>query len=813
MSFERVDFMDQDVIKISVRNLVEFVLRQGDLDNRFTSNVRALEGTRVHQKIQQQYKDKIIGDKSATYNCEVSLKYEIIYRKFKFLIEGRADGIILEDDCVTIDEIKTVTRPLEMIDATYNPLHLAQVKCYAYIYAYENKLDYICVQLTYYNINDHKVKFIKEKINIEDLRRFFIDILDKYYKWVELKKDWNDIRNKSIDDLKFPFKSYRTGQRKLAAVVYGTIRDKKRLFVQAPTGIGKTISTIFPSIKALATQKLSTIFYLTAKTTTRATAEETLKIMFERGLRLKSITITAKEKVCLNDDTACNPEHCEYARGHYNRVNEAIFEIINSEDLITRDKIIKYSKKFQICPFEFCLDTALFCDYVICDYNYAFNPRVYLRRFFDESSEKNVLLIDEAHNLVDRSRDMFSAEIYKKSFLHIKKFIKKEDNKILKCLNKINSYMLDLKKNCNLEFKDLKDKLSGDIVYIKKNIYAQKSKMSEIYFLLKNFSSQIEEWMIKNAGQTGYDEILDEYFTVNNFIRIYEIYNDNFITYIENMAGDLKVKILCIDPSTLLDERMKSAEASILFSATLSPMNYFKDILGGRAEDYNMTLLCPFERRNREILISSNISTVYRSREESCLPIINYIKTVVSRRTGNYIVFFPSYGYMDRVYELFIEKFPDVKTSIQKSGMSESEREKFLNDFKEDSKESFISFAVLGGLFSEGIDLKGDKLIGSIIVGVGLPKISFERDIIMDFFNKKNGLGYEYSYMYPGMNKILQAAGRVIRTESDRGVILLIDKRFMTVKYKKLFPREWYPNHIIDCEHDIESILKVFWDE
>ncbi|WP_017750939.1 ATP-dependent DNA helicase, partial [Clostridium tyrobutyricum] len=266
-------------------------------------------------------------------------------------------------------------------------------------------------------------------------------------------------------------------------------------------------------------------------------------------------------------------------------------------------------------------------------------------------------------------------------------------------------------------------------------------------------------------------------------------------------------------PSTLLDERMKSAEASILFSATLSPMNYFKDILGGRAEDYNMTLLCPFERRNREILISSNISTVYRSREESCLPIINYIKTVVSRRTGNYIVFFPSYGYMDRVYELFIEKFPDVKTSIQKSGMSESEREKFLNDFKEDSKESFISFAVLGGLFSEGIDLKGDKLIGSIIVGVGLPKISFERDIIMDFFNKKNGLGYEYSYMYPGMNKILQAAGRVIRTESDRGVILLIDKRFMTVKYKKLFPREWYPNHIIDCEHDIESILKVFWDE
>ncbi|WP_147565648.1 ATP-dependent DNA helicase [Clostridium tyrobutyricum] len=805
--------MDQDVIKISVRNLVEFVLRQGDLDNRFTSNVRAVEGTKAHQKIQQQYKDKIIGDKSATYNYEVSLKYEIIYKKFRFLIEGRADGIILKDDCVTIDEIKTVTRPIEMIDATYNPLHLAQVKCYAYIYAYENKLEYICVQLTYYNINDHKVKFIKEKISIEDLKHFFIDILDKYYKWVELKRDWNDIRNKSIDNLKFPFKSYRNGQRKLAAVVYATIRDKKRLFVQAPTGIGKTISTIFPSIKALTTQKLSTIFYLTAKTITRTTAEETLRIMLERGLRLKSITITAKEKVCLNDDMVCNPEHCEYAMGHYNRVNEAIFEIINSEDLITRDKIIKYSKKFKVCPFEFCLDTALFCDCVICDYNYAFDPRVYLRRFFDESSEKNVLLIDEAHNLVDRSRDMFSAEIYKKSFLHIKKFIKKEDNKILKCLNKINSYMIDLKKNCNLEFKDLKDKLSDDIVYIKENIYAQKSRMPEIYFLLKNFSSQIEEWMIRNTNQTGYDEILDEYFAVNNFIRIYEMYNDNFITYIENVKDDLKVKILCIDPSTLLDERMKSVEASILFSATLSPMNYFKDILGGRAQDYNMTLVCPFETRNREILISSNISTFYRSREESCLPIINYIHTVISKKVGNYIVFFPSYGYMDRVYQLFMEKFPNTKTSIQKSDMSEFEREKFLNSFKEDSKESFIAFAVLGGLFSEGIDLKGDKLIGSIIVGVGLPKISFERDIIMDFFNKKNSLGYEYSYMYPGMNKILQAAGRVIRTESDRGVIILIDKRFITTRYKKLFPREWYPNHIINCEHDIEIILKNFWSK
>ncbi|MBV4420070.1 ATP-dependent DNA helicase [Clostridium tyrobutyricum] len=805
--------MDQDVIKISVRNLVEFVLRQGDLDNRFTSNVRALEGTRAHQKIQQQYKDKILGDQSASYNSEISLKYEILYKKFKFLVEGRADGVILEDNCVTIDEIKTVTRPLEMIDKTYNPLHLAQVKCYAYMYADENKLEYICVQLTYYNINDHKIKFIKEKIGIDDLRHFFIDMLDKYYKWVEFERDWSTVRNKSIDNLKFPFKNYRNGQKKLATVIYGTIRDKKRLFVQAPTGIGKTISTIFPSIKALATQKLSTIFYLTAKTTTRTTAEETLEIMFESGLRLKSITITAKEKICLNDDMQCNPEHCEYARGHYNRVNEAIFEIINSEDLITRDKLIKYATKFKICPFEFCLDTALFCDCVICDYNYAFDPRVYLRRFFDESSKKNVFLIDEAHNLVDRSRDMFSAQIYKKSFLHIKKFIKKEDNKILKSLNKINSYMLDLKKNCNLEFKDLKDKLSDDIVYIKKNIYAQKIKMSGIYFLLKNFSSQIEEWMIKNAGQTGYDEILDEYFTVNNFIRIYELYNDNFITYIENMEGDLKVKILCIDPSTLLDERMKSAEASILFSATLSPMNYFKDILGGRAEDYNITLLSPFERKNREILISSNISTVYRNREESCLPIIKYIKNVISRRTGNYMAFFPSYGYMDSVYKLFIEKFPDVKTSIQKSGMSESEREKFLNDFKEDSKENFISFAVLGGLFSEGIDLKGDKLIGSIIVGVGLPKISFEKDIIMDFFNKKNGLGYQYSYMYPGMNKILQAAGRVIRTESDRGVILLIDKRFVTNRYKKLFPEEWYPNHIINCENDIESILKKFWND
>ncbi|MBP2031352.1 Rad3-related DNA helicase [Clostridium algifaecis] len=781
-------------IKISVRSLVEFIFRHGDLDSRLTSNVRALQGTKIHQKLQKQYNDEKLKNEEFKYNQEVVLKYEIDYREFKFLIEGRADGIIEKDGYTTVDEIKTVTKPVDKIDENYNIIHMAQVKLYAYIYAKKNDLDSIYVQLTYYNIDDGKIKFIKKKFYLKELSDFFMNVLDTYYKWAKFKMDWESTRNSSIEKLDFPFIKYRQGQRELAVAVYGTIRDGKRLFVQAPTGIGKTISTVFPAIKTIPMKMISKIFYLTAKTVTGIAAEDTVHRMMKNGLRLKTLTLTAKEKICFNEDINCNPEQCEFARGHYDRVNEAIFYTINNEDLIDREKVIYYSRKFNVCPFEFSLDLSLFCDFIICDYNYAFDPKVYLRRFFEDSKEAYLFLIDEAHNLVDRAREMFSAEIYKKSFLNVKKIVKKDD-KIKKNINKINTYMLKLKKDSN------------------EKTYIQKDKFSDLNFMFMNLLNQLEKWILENRENAGYEEVLELYFNLNSFIRISEIYNSDFVTYVENIKDDLKVKMMCIDPGTLLNDGMKRAASAVLFSATLSPIKYFKDILGGREDDYNLTLSSPFQVKNRVLLIANDVSTVYKYRKSSYAPIAEYVNAVISQKKGNYMVFFPSYEYMEKVYELFIENYKNVKTVIQNSNMDDTERKKFLLDFEKNNDESFVAFAVLGGIFSEGIDLKEDRLIGTIIVGVGLPKICIERNIIMDHFNSKNGCGYEYSYIYPGMNKILQASGRVIRTENDRGVILLIDRRFLTSDYKRLFPKEWYPNKIVSSKQDVQKILCEFWKE
>lgn len=798
--------MKDNQIKISVRSLVEFVLRSGDLDSKFRGSSRAIEGTKAHQKIQKEYKTKFSKEKQIPleelvedrkvkieYTAEVSLKHTAIYKDFYFVIEGRADGIIIEGLEVIIDEIKTVTKPLEVVDEDYNFLHWAQAECYAYIYAVQNNLEHIGVQITYYNINTDETKKLRKEFNLKELEVFFFDLLDRYYIWANFLKDWRIKRNSSIKNLSFPFKYYRKGQRELAVAVYGTIKEQKKIFVQAPTGIGKTISTVFPSIKAIGEGLISKIFYLTAKTITRSVAEEAVNKMVSDGLELKTVTLTAKDKICFKEKASCNPEECEFAKGHFDRANDALNEILNKENIMDREVIVEYSRKFNICPFEFSLDLALWADCIICDYNYVFDPRVYLRSFFD-NEEEYTFLIDEAHNLVDRSRQMFSAELYKQPFLELKKIMKTKEPKIAKVLDKINSYMLKLKKLCEEE-----------------NVYIQKKEFEEIYPLLKRLIAESEEWLTKNNNSEGYEQLLELYFNSLSFIRISEIYDDAYISYVEKEGSDVKIKMFCLDPSHLLRESIKRGKSAVLFSATLSPIDYFKDILGGSEKDYIMRLPSPFSLENRLILIANRISTKYKYRENSYLSIVDYINGVISCKKGNYIVFFPSYNYMKVVYEKFCEKYPRVNTMIQESNMLEEEKEKYLYKFKEKNEKGLVAFAVLGGIFSEGIDLKGDRLIGTVIVGVGLPQLCLERNIIMDYFNEKNNLGYEYAYIYPGMNKVLQAAGRVIRTEEDKGAILLIDERFGNTSYRTLFPKEWYPNISVRSVKDMQNNLVEFW--
>ncbi len=772
-------------IRISVRNLVEYVLRTGDIDNRFMSMSRAQEGTKAHQKVQRTYEK---GDLK-----EVTLKEIINYQGLTFNIEGRADGILFTDDGVVVDEIKSTTRDLKEVGEGLNIRHWAQGICYAYFYSLKNSLTEISIQLTYFHIETEDVVRIKRAMSFAEIEKFFYDLLDRYINWAGITFNWGELRTRSIKNLEFPFVKYRIGQRELAVAAYKTIKEGAKIFVQAPTGIGKTISTLYPAIKVMGEEGVEKIFYLTAKTITREVPRYSLDILRESGMRAKSVVLTAKDKICLNEEVKCNPKDCIYAKGHYDRVNDGIIDIFTKEDAFNRDEIIDYSIKHKVCPFEFQLDLSLFSDVIICDYNYVFDPQVYLKRFFDVEKGEYAFLIDESHNLVDRSREMFSKEIRKSWIRKVKDISKDRSKKLSKSLNSVIKILNDLRKNYDIS-----------------NGYYQREEISELYFPIKRSLTLMEEYLMGHRDTEGYDDVLDLYFQFNSFIKISDLYDENYVTTIEEVSSDIILKLYCVDASKLIRNNLNRGKSSIFFSATLTPIDYFKQLLGGGDEDYHMILRSPFPRDNLGIMIQSNISTRYKDREETYDEIIKQINCFISSKKGNYMIFFPSYVYMERVYERFKGIYTNLNITIQNNAMNEIQREEFLSRFHLES--DLIAFAVLGGVFSEGIDLVGDSLIGAVIVGVGMPQICFDRNIIKDFFDHNTGDGFNYAYTFPGMNKVLQAVGRVIRTEEDKGAILLIDDRYSKALYKRLMPREWKGYAYVKNQMDTVKYLEEFWE-
>lgn len=767
--------------KISVRQLVEFVYRSGDLDASYRSNTRAVEGTKAHKILQSEM--------GKDYSSEVFLKHEFEYKDIIFILEGRADGIIIADDEVIIDEIKSTYTELEKIDENYSDTHWAQAKCYGYIYCFQNKLDQIAIQLRYYNLKDNKTKSIIKEYTFDDLTKFFEGLIDKYLIWAKLSTSWRVTRNESIKGLEFPFGRYRKGQREFAVAVYNTIANKKRLFVQAPTGVGKTISTLYPAIKSMSTKRNSKIYYLTAKSSTKQVAFDTVKIMEDKGLQLKTTILTAKEKICFKEECDCNPDYCRYAKGYFNRANEALIEALKG-NLFDREYIEKISKKYNVCPFEFSLELSLMSDITICDYNYFFDPRVALKREF---TKNNIILIDEAHNLVDRTRNMYSTELWKEDFLKVAKSIKNDDKKLYKLFKKINSDLLELKKSIvdNEKYKILEDEPSNMLNNLRKILTLG------------------DEWLTKNSDHKDYNTILDLYFQVLSFIRLSEIVDDNFCYYLEKDNNKFRIKIYCINPSDILLEITKNIGSVIYFSATLTPLKYFRYILGGEKEDYILKLESPFDKDNLNISIVNNLSMKYQAREVNIGALCKCINSTIVKNKGNYIKFFPSYKYMQKVYDEYCETFEFDNIILQHPNMLEDEFNDLINKFHNNN--GITLFAVIGGAFSEGIDLTHDKLIGVSIIGTGIPMVCFERNLIKDLFDNKYNMGFEFAYMYPGFNKVLQAAGRVIRTEIDAGVVVLIDSRFNQNRYKKLFPSHWNKLNIANTLNELEDIQNQFW--
>lgn len=789
-------------LHISVRNLVEFIFREGDIDNRtgkLASADAMMEGSRIHRKIQKSM--------DASYQAEVPLKMEVLAANYVLVVEGRADGIAYGNfipdrseekeapkELYYIDEIKGVYRNVAAMEQPVY-VHKAQAMCYAFIYAKQNHLDQIGVQMTYCNLDTEEIHYFRDQFDWETLKAWFDRLIEDYRKWADWQMAWKQERQESIHRLRFPF-PYRKGQKKLVEDVYRSIMRKKTLFIEAPTGVGKTISTIFPAVKAVGENLADRIFYLTAKTITASVAKDTFALLAQQGYQAKVIQLTAKEKLCMCEEMDCNPVSCPCAKGHYDRVNDAVFDLLQKSDLFTREEILAQAEAYQVCPFEMSLDVATWADNIVCDYNYVFDPNVALKRFFQDGIKGDYLfLVDEAHNLVERSREMYSAQLCKEDLLAVKRILKNHSAGICRTLDKCNKAMLEMKRECEN--------------------YKVLESVGTLTFHLMRLASQMDEFLEKPRELPEKQTVMDFYFALRNFLNVYDLVDDRYVVYSRmTEEGHFIIRLFCVDPSANLQKCIDKSNSTIFFSATLLPINYYKRLLSTKEDNYAIYAQSTFDENQRLIAFGRDVSTKYTRRNAGEYEkMAAYIRAVTGEKRGNYMVFFPSYRLMQEVYDLFAGQVgEEYELLLQHSNMKEHEREAFLTAFEEEREKTLVAFCVMGGIFGEGIDLKHDRLIGAVIVGTGLPQISVEREILKNYYDTKGESGFDYAFRYPGMNKVLQAAGRVIRTAEDRGVILLLDERFLKREYEPLFPREWNRRSVCNLPQ-LQEEVKKFWSD
>ena len=846
-------------IEISVRKLVEFVLCYGDIDDRIGSvdPVKAMqEGTKAHQKIQR--------SAGPEYHAEVPFVYYKNYENYDLKVSGRADGVIIPKDStfsndddeenfaledslakkdstakkknnkaksiqefdtkpteliVTIDEIKGVYDDLDLLSEP-KPLHIAQAKCYAFFYSEQHGKCDMSVRMTYVNLDTYKVRYFLFNFTYDELNAFFSHVLSLYKRWSDFLFEWQIKRNESIQKLKFPY-DFRPGQKDLISKIYYSISKEKILFMQAPTGTGKTLATIFPSVKAIGNTYASKLFYLTAKNVTRNVAFNAFKILAENGLSMKSVMITAKEKLCANTEVKCDPDHCIYAKGHFDRVNDAVYDLLMGKDMFGPEEISEHAKAHTVCPYYMNLDLSRWCDAIVCDYNYVFDPNAALSQFFTEGIGQDfIFLIDEAHNLVERGREMYSASLIKEDVLKIKKDISTTAFGIVSALTRLNKEFLNIKKsfeNQALESTDIATAKKNSQVlekYYENNAYfPDSSERADFESAVGRVIYALSQIFEKKISLENEDEILEFYFNIRFFDSISTIADSHYKFYFSyDEEKHLNAHLFCMDPSKNIQEHLDMGVSTVFFSATLIPMEYYKRLLCLEKKPYALFAESTFPPENKKIFIGSDVTSLYKKRSNSMYRAYSdYIIKIINSRHGNYMAFFPSYGFMNEVLNYFYADFSgNAEILVQESSMKEDDKKAFLSTFE--NKQNVIAFSVSGGAFSEGIDLTGDSLIGVIICGAALPKYSVRQKILQDYFNENSLDGFSYAYIYPGMNKVLQAAGRVIRTDSDCGIIVLLDERFKYSSYKNNFPPDW-DGHIENVTREnVKERVRAFWD-
>ena len=771
------------VLELSVHELVDFLLRTGDIDNRIYNSSTMQEGTLIHALYQSR--------QSGNYLSEYFLSEKFSVDDFDVTLEGRADGIIDLGNSAIIDEIKSTIVPLEEYYESQKEWHLGQAKCYALMYAHEQGYNSVSIKLTYIHQIDKSTLVKTFDYLTSELEKDVGDLLKEYVEFFKIIFDKKVKRNESAKTLEFPFAKFREGQKDLAKYTFGIAQNGGILFVEAPTGIGKTISTLFPSVKSFTDGENDKIFYLTAKNSGKEMAFNASKLLLDCGLKASAIEILAKDKVCLCPGKACNPDECPFAKDYYTKIRKIIKDSILNRNLFATEDIIEIAKHHAVCPFELSLDLSLYNDIIVCDYNYFFDPIVYLKRFFDSDASNVIVLVDEAHNLVPRARNMYSASFDSFTYKQVKHSLIHFEHKKFK----------NAQKRMTKFFNQFAEFPIGDTkigMFVKSDLKAIENYLLSCSDINKNHHSVVTE------------EFTDFYFELNKFYKLIEFYDETFALYVSKKdEKDCRINLFCIDPSEHIKRTIDQVKGKIFFSATLSPTEYYIDIIGRYKSNPMLKLASPFNKDNLKLLVAPKISTRFKDRQETVSLVASYIKEFVSHKTGNYFVYVPSYEYLDLILPYLSSDHFELL--VQEKDMSEAERELFLSCFVESPKKIMLGVAVLGGAFSEGIDLEGERISGVAIVGVGLPQLCFERNLIRNYYDKTKKKGYEYAYVSPGINKVMQALGRVIRSEKDRGVALLIDDRYLTEQYHDLFKSTYSHYEVVTSKEDIKEQVENFW--
>lgn len=774
-----------ETIALAVKDLVNYVYAAGDLSSQGQGKNRAYIGTQLHQHRQNQYQP--------SDQKEVPIEGTIQTADHIYRLVGRMDGVLEEDGDILIEEIKSTLQPLMTLTA--QEAHLKQLQVYGYLYALKHQRHTITLRLLYVHHPSLETKAFTQTYAVEVLEHETLVALETYRAWHVKILSHLYAKEKTLTGLEFPFHEMREGQERLIEKTYQTMIEKDVLYALAPTGIGKTMATLFATLKSVHRHD-EKVFYATAKNAGKQVAVEMVERLRAQGVALKAITLNSKESLCLRKEVDCDPAVCPFAKNYYDRVNEALSDVFEHDALYDGALLKEYGALHKVCPHELALDVARYCDVIIGDFNYAFDPRIQLVRFFDEDNYKVKLLVDEAHNLVDRSRSMYSASLTLNQTQQWQSHLTTLTPSPMKALNSLVQEMLFVR-----------DHAASN----RERMVAFKEVPKPLHKAIEEAYKALEVLMEQHKQHRMRPVFKDAFFELLQWLRIAHYYEESHLFLVHFEQEDVRFEMACLDASKPLKTTLtEQTEGAVLFSATLEPLTYYQQLLS-RGVGQTLILNSPFDPKRLGVFVDVSRSLRYKDRDHARERIGDSIYALLESKKAPYIVYFPSFQYMHQI--LADLDLTGVDVHRHQPNMTPTEKETLLRQFMLSTKRPKLLCTVLGGSFAEGVDLPQGQLLGVMVVGVALPALTPYQNLLQQYYTHQGYEGFHYAYTYPGMNRVIQAVGRVIRTEVDFGVAILVDDRYQTPLYQSLMPPHWAHHQLLEEEDYLQGYLHQFWQQ